>query len=372
MARVLVLGSIAESLITFRGPMLNQMVASGHQVFACTPDAPKEIRDRLSDMGVVYQPVELDRTGMNPLRDFRSLMKLFHLFKTVKPDMFLGYTIKPVIYGSFAARLAGVPKIYSMVSGLGYAFSNVGFKTRLVGFIVRRLYKLALSFNQKVFFQNPDNMRLFSELGLIENQDKAVLVNGSGVDVDVFHPMPFPASLSCLLIARFIKDKGIYEYVDAARIIKQKYPEVKFRLVGFIDSNPSAISEQDLNNWIESGIIEYPGYLLDVHPAIADSSIYVLPSFYPEGTPHSVLEALAMGRPVITTDTPGCRETVIDGENGFLIPAKNIQKLVEAIEYFIDQPAEIERMGKVSRQIAEDKYDVHKVNAVILNTMELF
>jgi len=371
MACVLVLGGIAESLITFRGSLMQEMVAAGHQVFACSPAAPKEIRDALLEIGVIYQEIDIDRTGIKPLRDLRTLIHIVRLFKTIKPDVFFGYTIKPVIYGSIAARLSDVPKVYSMISGLGYAFSKTGVRSRIIGVIAQRLYRLALSFNQKVFFQNPDNMRLFTEMGLIKSQDKAVLVNGSGVDIDVFRPALFPSSVSFLLIARLIKDKGIYEYVEAARIIKQRYPEVKFRLVGFIDNNPSAISEQDLNSWIDEGTIEYLGYLLDVHPAIADSSIYVLPSFYPEGTPHSVLEALAMGRPVITTDTPGCRETVIDGENGFLIPAKNVQKLVEAIEYFIDQPAEIERMGKVSRQIAEDKYDVHKVNAVILNTMEL-
>ena len=214
-------------------------------------------------------------------------------------------------------------------------------------------------------------MHLFTEMGLIKSQDKAVLVNGSGVDIDVFRSESFPSSPSFLLIARLIKDKGVYEYAKAARIIKQRHPEVKFRLVGFIDNNPSAISEQDLNAWIEEGIIEFLGYLLDVRPAIADSSVYILPSFYPEGTPHSVLEAMAMGRAIITTDTPGCRETVENGENGFLIPAKDVSSLVDAIEQFILQPTKVELMGQASRQIAEQKYDVHKINAVMLRAMDL-
>lgn len=371
MARVLVLGGISASLISFRGPMLKEMVGHGHEVFACASSASHKTRDALIELGVTYHEINIDRTGIKPLRDIRTLIQIFKLFKRIKPDVFLGYTIKPVIYGSFAAQLANVPKIYSMISGLGYAFSKANLRSRVVGVFAQWLYRLALGYNQKVFFQNPDNLHLFLEMKLIKSQDKAVLVNGSGVDIEKFCPAPLPESLSFLLIARLIKDKGIYEYVEAATIIKRKHPEVKFRLVGFIDSNPSAISEKDLNSWVESGVIEYLGLQRDVRPAIADCSVYVLPSFYPEGTPHSVLEAMAMGRAIITTDTPGCRETVVVEENGFLVPVKNAQKLADAMVHYISHPLDIERMGLRSRKIAEEKYDVHKVNAIILNTMGL-
>jgi len=370
MARVLVLGGIAESLITFRGVLMQEMLAAGHQVYACAPNASKDIQDALLEIGIIYQDIDIDRTGMKPLRDIKSLIHIVKLCNIIKPDVFFGYTIKPVIYGSIAARISGVPKIYSMISGLGYAFSKANFKSKIVGMIAQRLYRLALSFNQRVFFQNPDDMHLFLHLGILKSQENAVLVNGSGVDLSFFHPKSFPSSLSFLLIARLLKDKGIYEYVEAASIIKQKYPEVKFRLVGFIDNNPSAISEHDLNIWTEKGTIEFLGRLDDVRPPIADASVYVLPSYH-EGTPRSVLEALALGRPVITTDAPGCRETVKDGDNGILIPVKNVQKLVEAMEYFIYHTADIERMGRKSRQIAEEKYDVKKVNAVMLGAMGL-
>jgi len=370
MACVLVLGSFAESLITFRGAMMQAMVEAGHQVFACAPNAPKATRNALQKIGVVYQDIDIDRTGIKPLHDLRSIIRMVKVFKKIKPDVFFGYTIKPVIYGSIAARVAGVPAIYSMISGLGYAFSKTSFRSRVVGIIAQRLYGFALNFNKKVFFQNPDNMHLFLQMGLLKGQEKTVLVNGSGVNINFFQATSFPPSLSFLLIARLLKDKGIYEYVEAARIIKQTHPEVKFRLVGFIDNNPSAISEQDLNGWVEEGIIEFLGYLHDVRPAIEDSSVYVLPSYH-EGTPHSVLQAMAMGRPIITTDTSGCRETVNDGENGFLIPVKEVPALVESIEQFIRQPVLIESMGLASRRIAEQKYDVDKVNAVILKTMAL-
>jgi glycosyltransferase involved in cell wall biosynthesis len=207
--------------------------------------------------------------------------------------------------------------------------------------------------------------------GILKNNEKTVLINGSGVDLDVFRQAPILPSISFLLIARLIKEKGIYEFVESARTVRKKYPNVKFKLVGFLDKNPRSISEYDLQSWIESGEIDYKGYMKDVRPAIEESSVYVLPSYYREGIPRSILEAMAMGRPIITSDAPGCRETVQEGRNGFLVPVKNVSALVDAITYFVEHPEEVVRMGGESRQIAIEKYDVHKVNAKILNIMEL-
>jgi glycosyltransferase involved in cell wall biosynthesis len=213
---------------------------------------------------------------------------------------------------------------------------------------------------------------VFNRQGLLKRIDQGVLTNGSGVDLEFFTPKQCPSQISFLLMARLIREKGIYEYAEAAQIIKEKYPEINFSLVGYIDEkSPSAVSRQDLQQWIESGTIDFKGFLTDVRPAIENSTIYVLPSYYPEGTPRSVLEAMAMGRPIITTDSPGCRETVEHGVNGFLIPKCDVPALVTAIEFYIENPAEINRMGMASRRIAEEKYDVHKVNAVILKAMEL-
>jgi len=233
------------------------------------------------------------------------------------------------------------------------------------------LYRLALHFNQKVFFQNPDDMRLFLRKGLVRPKNQAVLVNGSGVDIDFFHPVPFPANVSFLLIARLIRDKGIYEYAEAAQRVKKRFPEVQFYLVGWLDSNPNCINEKDLQNWQTTGVIKYLGRLNDVRSAIEDCMVYVLPSYYPEGTPRTVLEAMAMGRPVITADAPGCKETVQEGKNGYLVPVRDAAGLAQAMERFIEQPGLIEPMGRISREIAVEKYDVRKVNSVILNAMEL-
>lgn len=369
MAKIFVLGSFAESLVNFRGPLLSEMVKRGHQVMACAPEASSEIQNVLNAMGE-YQDVPIERAGLNPIKDFQTICKLFGLFRKIKPDIFLGYTVKPVIYGSLAAKLAGVPRIYSMITGLGYAFGGEDLKSRLVGTIVRMLYRLSLKVNHRVFFQNPDDRNFFAQLGILKNQKQAVLTNGSGVDVDFYRPAPFPENLSFLLIARLLKDKGIREYAEAARIIKRKYPNITFRLVGWIDDNPTSISKVELQSWVKEDTIDYLGKLSDVRSAIAESSVYVLPS-YREGTPRTVLEAMAMGRPIITTDAPGCRETVEEGRNGFLVPVRNAESIAERMEYFIRHPGLIARMGEESRRIAVEKYDVRKVNVVILEAMRL-
>jgi glycosyltransferase involved in cell wall biosynthesis len=235
------------------------------------------------------------------------------------------------------------------------------------------MYALALSRTKVVFFQNSDDAVLFHKLGLLGTQNKVCVVNGSGVDIHqyAFSPIPLgrtgPAT-TFLLIARLLGDKGVREYIEAARRIKAHCPETVFRLVGWIDENPDAIREQELNDWVSEGVVEYLGRLSDVRPAIADCTVYVLPS-YREGTPRTVLEAMAMGRPIITTDAPGCRETTVEGENGFLVPVKDVDKLAEVMLRFVHQPELASRMGARSRHIAEEKYDVNKVNAVMLHRM---
>ena len=370
MARILVLGGVSESLINFRRNLLERMVADGHQVIACAPNPTQEVIDKLLEMGVTYQVINLERAGLNPVRDFKSLLELIKLFKKYRPDYFLGYTIKPVIYGSIAAKLTRVPRIFSMIEGLGYAFTGTGIRRQIFGHIAKVLYRHALKHNTKVFFLNPDDRELFKQLKLVRDAEQQVLLNGIGIDLDEFTPAPLPQAISFLLIARLVRDKGVFEYVEAAKIVKKSFPDVNFRLVGFFDKNPSSVTEQDLNDWVESGAIEYLGYLRDVHQAIADCSVYVLPS-YREGLPRTVLEAMAMARAVVTTDAPGCRETVDPGVNGQLVPVGDANKLAEAIEYFINNPDDIIRMGQASRRIAEEKYNVHEVNAVILKTMGL-
>ncbi len=367
---IIVIGNFADSLIKFRGPMLQEMVKRDHQVVACAPEASVEIQNALHAMGVEYRNVPIERAGLNPIKDIQTIYRLVDLFRKIKPDIFFGYTVKPVIYGSLAARLAGMPQIFSMIEGLGYAFTGELSSRLFLRSIIILFYRLSVKMNKNVFFLNPDDINLFAQLGILKNQEQAVLINGAGVDLNFYSPAPFPDKLSFLLIARLLKDKGIREYAEAARIIKRKYPYVVFRLVGWIDDNPASISKDELQFWVREGTIEYLGKLSDVRPAIAASSVYVLPS-YREGTPRTVLEAMSMGRPVITTDAPGCRETVREGRNGFLIPVRDVTALVKAMKRFIEEPELIAKIGQQSRQVAVEKYDVRKVNAVILETMGL-
>jgi glycosyltransferase involved in cell wall biosynthesis len=367
--KIVVVGGAARSLVNFRGPLLEAMVSRGHEVIACAPDAPENVREKLAYMGVEYCHVPVKRAGMNPAGDLMTAFHLFCLFRRRRPDAVLGYTAKPVIWGCLATRAVGLPASYAMITGLGYAFiGDGGFRQQAVGRVAAVLYRAALAGTKAVFFQNPDDLADFKKRNLLKNGARTVLINGSGVDLDHYPLSPLPDAPVFLLMARLIGDKGISEYREAARRVRAKYPQARFLLAGGFDENPAAMSKEEIRRWQEEGNIEYLGRLEDVRPAIAQSRIYVLPS-YREGTPRTVLEAMSMGRPVITTDAPGCRETVEHGVNGFLVPVKDSGALAEIMEKFIEQPSLAESMGRESRRIAEQKYDVHKVNRVILEVM---
>lgn len=384
--KVFVIGGLARSLINFRGPFLKAMLSRGHSVFTAAGGTTPEVESQLKDMGIEHHDIPMEHAGLNPINDMKVVIYLTKNLRIVKPDLTLNYTIKPVIYGSFAALLSGVPRIFSMITGLGYLYTDTSYRRRFLARICSSLYRLNLRNNAAVFFQNPDDEVFFSERNIINRRKKTVILNGSGVDLIHYSPAPIPKEPSFLLIARLLGDKGIREYTAAARLVKAKYPDVIFRLVGGTDPNPACIPDSEIQEWVKEGVIEYLGHLEDVRTAIAKSSVYVLPSYYREGTPRTVLEAMAMGRPIITTDAPGCRETIkrknghgsmkngkgiIKGENGFLIPVKDPARLAKAMEQFIKQPKMIHRMGNRSIEIATERYDVHKVNDIILRTMGL-
>lgn len=372
MASILVIGGLADSLVNFRGALLAEMVRRGHEVIGCAAEDNPEIADKLAAMGVRYVPLHFRRAGLNPLSDLVLLFRLVKLLRRLRPDIVLAYTIKPVIYGSLACRLAGVARGYAMITGLGYAFMNGGgLQQRYIGKLASLLYRVALAGDAGVFFQNRDDLALFTNTGLLRDPQKALVINGSGVDTDYFRPAPLPAGpVVFLLIARLLKDKGIFEYAAAAAEVRKRYPDVIFRLVGPLDPNPAAIGKDQIHAWHQAGVLEYLGEAKDVRPHLAACSVYVLPS-YREGTPRTVLEAMATGRPVITTDAPGCRETVTEGDNGFLVPVKDAAALAQAMQRFVTHPELIPRMGKRGREIAELKYDVRKVNAAVLRHMRL-
>ena len=369
--RLIIIGGLARSLLNFRGPLLKTLVERGHEVIACAPDAHSADRAGLTALGARYRHIPLARAGVNPLVDLRTLLALRRLFRDEQPDRVLAYTAKPVIYACLAARLSGHPATYAMITGLGYGFGGLSRRQRLIGWIVQGLYRLALRGAAGILFQNPDDRDLFVRLRLVPAQVPLTLINGSGVDLAAYAPHPLPAAPVFLLVARLLADKGLREYYRAAQRLKARYPHARFLLAGDHDPNPLSIQASELGDWQADGTIEYLGHLDDVHPAFGAARVYVLPSYYREGTPRTVLEAMAMGRPVVTTDAPGCRETVVDGLNGFLVPVRDDVALEQAMERFILEPDLAERMGAESLRLAREKYDVHKVNAVILEALGL-
>ncbi|MCH9674928.1 MAG: glycosyltransferase family 1 protein, partial [Gammaproteobacteria bacterium] len=259
MVRVVVIGSLPQSLLNFRGPLLKSMVDRGHEVHALSPPAQTEVVDGLAAIGVRHHAYPLVRTGLNPLQDLGTGRALVQIVRGLQPDCLLAYTVKAVIYGGLAARIARVPRYYALISGLGYTFSGKGIKSRLVGALVRPLYRFSLSHAAHVFFQNADNLEVFESAGLLAGSEQAVLVNGSGVDLTHFAPVPLPSEPAFLMVGRLLREKGVLEYVAAARAVKARHPDAVFRLAGWIDPHPDAIKQADLDAWIEEGVIEFLG-----------------------------------------------------------------------------------------------------------------
>ena len=377
--KFLMICSYLPSALNFRGKLLEAIHAQGYEIHVFAPDLtdfPDELK-QLQQLGYQVHGIPMQRAGTNPLADLKLLQTLYQMIRQIQPDMVLSYTIKPVIYGTLAAWLARVPQRFALITGLGYAFQNIeSGKRSFFQKLVHGLYAQALKHADKVFFQNPDDLTLFQDMQLLSANKPTVVVNGSGVNVQDFELMPLPLNedgqvkASFLLIARLLGDKGVREYAEAARIIKVQYPETEFHLVGWIDDNPSAISQAELDTWVQEKTVKYWGKLSDVRPAIAASSVYVLPS-YREGTPRTVLEAMAMGRAIITTDAPGCRETVSNGVNGYLVAVKSVDDLVQSMQYFIEDPQLIAYMGQRSREMALNKYDVQQVNRHMLTEMQI-
>ncbi|QLL44321.1 glycosyltransferase family 4 protein [Sulfitobacter pontiacus] len=367
--KVFLLASLPESLRNFRGDLIEEFQRRGHDVYVGSPEISGDVdtREWLEQRGINWHDVPMERTGINPLKDLQTFICLLRVFGKVRPDLFLGYTIKPVIWGLLSASLTRVQSRAVIITGLGYAFIEGGNRKR---FLIRRcaigLYKLALRKSTVIFFQNPDDQLDLKKLGLLPIHAKTAVVNGSGVDLAHFHPRPLPTSnMRFLLVARLLGDKGIREYAAAAETLSKAWPKAEFHLVGGFDSSPNGIPEKELRRWVEAGHIKWHGPMKDVRQSLEDCSVYVLPS-YREGTPRSVLEALAVGRPIITTDAPGCRETVRDGVNGFLVPVRDPIALADAMKRFLTNPRLLHPMAEASLTIAREKYDVRKVNESIL------
>jgi glycosyltransferase involved in cell wall biosynthesis len=362
-------------MVRFRGPLLYTLAESGHRIFAFAVDYDEESEQRVRELGAEPVRYRLDRVGMHPLRDLSTVIQLRRLFLANAIDRVLTYFIKPVVYGTIAARSAGVEERYALLPGLGYAFRDDGgsqaYRQRAVRSLVSIMLRRTLAYNDRTIVYNSNDAMELTRRRLVD-ADRLVRVNGTGVDLSEYPFSSPPVRTICfLLAARLLKAKGVRDYAAAARCMKQKYPETRFVLLGGMERSPDALQEAEVQGWVEEGILDWPGSVPDVRPWLNEASVYVLPTYYREGVPRSIQEALATGRPVITTDAPGCRETVDDGVNGYLVPVRNETALANAMERFIKQPHLVARMGAESRRIAEERYDVHKINRALMGAMGL-
>lgn len=370
MARILLVAAHPESQINFRGDLLDSLVQAGHQVTALSAEAPPEIIAQLAKKGVGYCAYPIHRSGLSPIRDMQTFFALAKLFYQLNPEVVLCYTIKPIIWGGMVLLAMRRIRFFALITGLGFVFQDAGWRRKILAGFVSVLYWAALSRAEKVIFQNRDNLNDFVSKHIV-NADKCAVVNGSGVDLLRFSEISLPKTgIVILSIGRLLGEKGFREYAHAARLVKSKYPEVTFQLVGPLDPSPDGICAEEVELWQKHGWLNYLGPASDVRPFIANCHLYVLPSYH-EGMPRTVLEAMAMGRPILTTDVPGCRETVLSGKNGFLVPKSDAAALAERIIWFIENAEQWEQMGRTSRRIAEEKFDVHKVNVEMLRIMDL-
>jgi glycosyltransferase involved in cell wall biosynthesis len=350
--RTIVLSANSDwNIANFRQGLVRGLQSAGYRVVVIAPQDPAADR-RMRDLDVERIPIEIDRAGLNPLADLRLLLKYRSLLQQLKPAAYLSYTIKPNIYGSFAAASLDIPA-FPNVSGLGTAFIQGGGLQALV----TRLYRIGFARAPVVFFQNQEDRSLFVDRGIVRS-DQARVLPGSGVDLESFLPAPLPDGPPIFLfIGRLLRDKGVMEYVEAARSVRRDLPGARFQLLGGVDEgNRTGVPRLQLDAWVAEGVIEYLGTTEDVRPFIAAASAVVLPS-YREGLPRSLLEAAAMERPLIASDVPGCRDVVEDGVNGFLCSVRDPASLASAMKQLANLPhARHVAMGEAGRRRVQERF----------------
>lgn len=376
MAKIVLIGNTAGILLNFRKELIVELINRGHTVYCLVSDYTLETKVSVKKLGAIPVEFTLNSKGINPIADIDSTIKLSRTLKELQPDVVFSYFVKPVIFGTIAARIAKVPRIIGMIEGLGNAFTpkdknGFDFKTKTIQRIQVLLYKRALPLLDTLIVLNPDDSKDLVDKFNIKVKDIVVL-GGIGVDLQRFTYVPFDNQnpVSFVFIARLLKEKGVYEYLEAAKKVKAKYPKTEFYILGgFDDENPFALRRSELKTYLSSGIVDYPGHVENVADYLIKSSVFVLPSFYREGVPRSTQEAMAIGRPIITTDVPGCRETVENRINGFLVPPFDVNALTDKMIKFIEQPNLINEMGRESRRIAELKFNVKKVNNKLIDIL---
>lgn len=374
--KLVLVANTSWSMFNFRRGIIRRLLGEGYLVTIIAP--VDEFSEKLREMGCDVVGLKMSAKGTNPLQDLKLVYTLYRLYQEISPDFIIHYTIKPNIYGSLAAKLANIPSL-AITTGLGYTFVN----DNIIAKVARSLYKLAFYFPSEVWFLNEDDRQEFLQHRLVANH-KAMLLHGEGVDLEYYSQKAIssvvskierdePKSVRFLLIARMLWDKGVGEYIAAARVIKQRYPQAIFQLLGACDvSNPSVITREQIRLWEEDSLVEYLGTTDDVRPFILNADCIVLPS-YREGIPRTMIESASMGKPLIVTDVPGCRDVVIPDRTGFLCPVKDAAALAHCCEKIINMNAEqITNMGEAGREFIASKFDEQVVVKQYMKTLNRY
>ena len=369
--KVCIVGVLPSSLYNFRGGIIRSLISDGHSVFAFSDQhATPEEKVKISSLGVVHEEYRVSRHGMNPFSDFRAFLDILNAFRRISPDVVLTYTIKPNIYGVMASKILGVPHVVSMVEGAGVVYENQEVSSKKLRIAVNMLFRMTLKKSNRTIFLNEDNKKTFIENGIV-HKDRSILIRGIGVPLETFQYVPVkPKSrrIRFLFVGRLLNDKGVREFIQAATNVKRKHPDCRFDLLGGYDNTSDSIDYSILENAVSLGYVIHHGYSECVFEHLIDCDVFVLPSYH-EGLPRSTMEAMAVGRAVISTNVSGCRETVVEGVNGYLVPARSAESLANAMLRLVDDCDSIVAMGKESRAMAEDLFDEEKINRKMLDVI---
>lgn len=357
----LLIGGKSWSIINFRGSLIKELIKSGYDVTAVASNANDEEIKKIKDLGANYINLDLDTNLVNIYSDIKYFFNLIKIIRELKPKIILSYTMKPIVYTGLALFFSKRTVYMPLITGLGNIFNTKKFFRLPLKYILIFLCKISLKKARVIIFQNKDNLESFKNLKIAQSAEYQI-IEGSGVDIDYFEKADFrEKKFSFLLISRLILDKGVVEYIEAAKKIKAKFSNVEFLLAGPEDHSNNSVDFNYVQKSCDQKIIKYLGFLSDVRPIIRASHVYVLPSYH-EGLPRSILEAMSMGRPIITTLVPGCKETVINNINGFLVPKANVGALVERMAWFINNKKYVKKMGNESRNLVEQKFSNKIIN----------
>ena len=369
--KIIIVGAYPESILNFRGDLINDLLRINSNVVTVSNEPSKEQLKILNNKGITQFNVPFQRSSINPFNEILCLVKLINILRKEKPDCVIAYTIKPVIWTGIATFFQSNIKFFPLITGLGFAFGEGGLFRNFIKIIAIFLYKISLKKATKVIFQNMHNKKQFTNLNIVKENNSKV-INGSGVNLDYYYFNKYKVNspyINFLMIARLLLDKGIIEFLNAAKIVKNNHPNANFVLVGGTENSKNSVSIELINKFQEKGIIKYDGHVSDVREHIKKCSVFVLPSYH-EGMSRSIQEALSIGRPILTTNVPGCRETVIEGENGWLVKKGEITELAEKMIWFIENEDNILKMGEKSREICEQKFNVKKINNDIIKLIK--